>query len=1016
MQIRPDARLAFLRFRDEGDTAALAQVFDLVAQQLLLVASHVAGKQQQPEDLLQETFLTAIQRADRYDGERPLEPWLVGILVNVTRNDRRRRAREVTGSEYEPSPTSRQPSDAAIEAEFVASLNEAIAGLPVPQREVMTLNLVHGMTPTEIAHATSRPVGTVKSWIHRSLEVVRRRLPASMTVAFGALLRGMDSLLHVREAVVAEGARHLAAAGSASASAALGAAATGMASARGVPWLRWVVASGATTVALVVAMAWWPDAAPGTGAPASVDVAAQGVVAKGTAAKEVVEAPSPGRDAAREPAAPQPASEAPTATVHLVGEFAAAPFSWNGYVTVPTDPDAFVAALPVVANERGEHTILGVPYGLYQLQANRGDEVSFVVDRPDVTVAVPMADGVDVSGRVVDARGVGVSGAIVYSTFADSFELRLPVAATDDHGAFRVPGATRGRYLEARLDGVLSSGLRQVPRVGDGEEMELQLGDAAGEFGVEVLDGRGRPVVGASLQLGGALANAFADENDKTRAMRLPWLGRTDGRGVATCRQAPLDRAMQLFVRAAGLAPAVVTVEPGHLGTTVKVELRDGAVCGGVFGGLAATREDGAPDGPRQGGTAAAMARAIELGADVGARAPTWFWPTCVARADGSYELRGVPEGDVLLQAQSSRGEHVERELVVADGAELSWSPTFGERGVVRGVVLDEAGRPFCGGLVCARAVASRPFFAELDERGAFVLEGLTDRRFELLLQLGRDPAAMVLLRHFGARPGDDVVLRLPPARRPTATLRGRLARLQEKQVGLFERDSGEAVYAPVAADGGFSFVAPPGEYHLIAGLRRITLRRDVTLRADDEQDLGVVDADTDCTVRILAPSASAGAPAEVYAYADELGPMFGLCRLREPVGELVLPAGRYRLLLVQEAGYVDQRLVEVAPDRVNEVAFAVVERGATLRMFAVPTVPRVDFKVMWQIEGEGALRRYVSVRGRSQPADRESGLQVVLPPGDYTVSARLPGGAPVRVNVTLPMPAGMALSPLRLP
>ena len=48
MQIRDDLRMAFLRWRDEGDLAALTTVFDRSAQELLLVASHVASAGQQP--------------------------------------------------------------------------------------------------------------------------------------------------------------------------------------------------------------------------------------------------------------------------------------------------------------------------------------------------------------------------------------------------------------------------------------------------------------------------------------------------------------------------------------------------------------------------------------------------------------------------------------------------------------------------------------------------------------------------------------------------------------------------------------------------------------------------------------------------------------------------------------------------------------------------------------------------------------------------------------------------------
>jgi RNA polymerase sigma factor (sigma-70 family) len=209
MQIRDDARAAFLRWRSAGDLTALAHAFDLVAQELLLVASHVANRGLEPEDLLQETFLTALQRADRFDAARPLEPWLVGILVNVARNSRRREHRDRVGFEVAGERPEPDPSDSAAAGELAEHLRAAIATLAVPQREVMTLHLVHGMTPTEIAHATSRPVGTVKSWIHRSRDEVRRRLPTGVLASFGTLLRGMDRLPQLRAAVL-DAARALA--------------------------------------------------------------------------------------------------------------------------------------------------------------------------------------------------------------------------------------------------------------------------------------------------------------------------------------------------------------------------------------------------------------------------------------------------------------------------------------------------------------------------------------------------------------------------------------------------------------------------------------------------------------------------------------------------------------------------------------------------------------------------------------------------------------------------------------
>lgn len=44
------------------------------------VALHLSRSRERAEDLLQETFLAAIQRAHSFDAERPLVPWLMGLL------------------------------------------------------------------------------------------------------------------------------------------------------------------------------------------------------------------------------------------------------------------------------------------------------------------------------------------------------------------------------------------------------------------------------------------------------------------------------------------------------------------------------------------------------------------------------------------------------------------------------------------------------------------------------------------------------------------------------------------------------------------------------------------------------------------------------------------------------------------------------------------------------------------------------------------------------------------------
>ncbi len=84
------ANQLFLRYRQDEDLEALTQLFDTVSQELLALSNHLAPDAAQAEDLLQETFLTAIETSGKWNSQRAVLPWLVGIMVNKARAARRR--------------------------------------------------------------------------------------------------------------------------------------------------------------------------------------------------------------------------------------------------------------------------------------------------------------------------------------------------------------------------------------------------------------------------------------------------------------------------------------------------------------------------------------------------------------------------------------------------------------------------------------------------------------------------------------------------------------------------------------------------------------------------------------------------------------------------------------------------------------------------------------------------------------------------------------------------------------
>lgn len=66
-----DAESLFLRFVESREPSHLGAVFDLVADDICRVALHLAADVVEADDLVQATFLTAIERAASYQRGRP---------------------------------------------------------------------------------------------------------------------------------------------------------------------------------------------------------------------------------------------------------------------------------------------------------------------------------------------------------------------------------------------------------------------------------------------------------------------------------------------------------------------------------------------------------------------------------------------------------------------------------------------------------------------------------------------------------------------------------------------------------------------------------------------------------------------------------------------------------------------------------------------------------------------------------------------------------------------------------
>src|SRR6516225_10418194 len=143
------------------------------------VARRAAGEGQDPEDLVQETYLRAYAAFGSCRGEN-MRAWLAAICLNVARSQARRRRRrpwEVPGSGLlDVLPLSRADggegtvdvADLVIAGLDAEQVSRCLGRLPEPQRVCIVLMDVAGYTAKETAETLGCPRGTVLARVHRA--------------------------------------------------------------------------------------------------------------------------------------------------------------------------------------------------------------------------------------------------------------------------------------------------------------------------------------------------------------------------------------------------------------------------------------------------------------------------------------------------------------------------------------------------------------------------------------------------------------------------------------------------------------------------------------------------------------------------------------------------------------------------------------------------------------------------------------------------------------------------------
>ena len=173
----------------KGNLRAREDLGRRVGRSTYVFALQLAGDRETALDVAQDAVLSFFKNLDRYDADRPLDPWLYQIVRNrvrdLARRERLRRHDSLDAYLEQGRPEApAQTDDPAREAEtheLQRRIWRAVSDLSEPQREIFVLRDYHDLSYREIADVLSLPPGTVMSRLHAARKNLRTLLSAEGT-------------------------------------------------------------------------------------------------------------------------------------------------------------------------------------------------------------------------------------------------------------------------------------------------------------------------------------------------------------------------------------------------------------------------------------------------------------------------------------------------------------------------------------------------------------------------------------------------------------------------------------------------------------------------------------------------------------------------------------------------------------------------------------------------------------------------------------------------------------------
>ena len=176
-----------IRFQSSDPSSAIAELFETYADPIYRLAIQLLGDPAAAEDVVQETFISAITHRESFEGRSKLSSWLYRIAYNAAIGRLRARQTEPLPEE-EPDDESPAPMPHSLvdwnltpeqlhqDSEAAEVLQKAILKLPMKYRVVFFLRDMEDQSTEQTAEVLGLTDTAVKVRLHRARLALREEL------------------------------------------------------------------------------------------------------------------------------------------------------------------------------------------------------------------------------------------------------------------------------------------------------------------------------------------------------------------------------------------------------------------------------------------------------------------------------------------------------------------------------------------------------------------------------------------------------------------------------------------------------------------------------------------------------------------------------------------------------------------------------------------------------------------------------------------------------------------------